>query len=768
MNTPKNQRRVGVMTWFTFENYGSVLQAFALCKVLYKFGVKAELINYRPRQALERVKRRTITELASRAISKIARHSPDAYSSKERSELFKSFVQTYLPISSPANSFPELQALACKYDAVVCGSDQIWSPSCFDENFFLPYVSDANRKIAYAPSFGVSSIGDDEILRRTKDLLGSIGWLSVRERQGARIIIDLIGSKPEVTLDPTFLLSKTDWDNALDERGGTKSGYLLCYFLGNSSKYEASVKKHSERLGLPVVTIPTFCHQANEEPSSAIGPLEFVRLFLNASYVCTDSFHGTAFSINFEIPFTAYKRFSDLDKKSQNSRIIDILSLMGLEDRLLHSNKGCPSRKCDFSEARSRLARMRNSSLSFLEEALSGAFGVSINRSITTKPLLITDRCCGCGSCAAVCPKGAISIVEDESGFLNYEVDNSQCVACGACISICPMRNVTAPRLEGALGLYSYKSADSVGLRSSSSGGIGADLAATSFAEGRRTFGCAYNRVSNCAEHMEAQAENINSLRGSKYLQSRSLSAISSISSDTTGYIAFFGTPCQVAGVDAILRRKTMRESAILVDLICHGVPTQNLWRRYLAERESCDHVGAHPDVSFRWKENGWSSQKMLRLEGAKGSYSGSEPKDDFYAFFDRSLCNSKSCYECPYRERSAADLRIGDYWGPKFTGDDDGVSMVVAMTDSGKALVEALECRGARVEPEVLSDYWSCQLPYNQGLPLGWEGVVSDLSKSDAPLSAVRKKWCAGYDQRDYLERVKRKLKTMFMRGLS
>ncbi|MFR7670483.1 MAG: Coenzyme F420 hydrogenase/dehydrogenase, beta subunit C-terminal domain [Collinsella sp.] len=221
-----------------------------------------------------------------------------------------------------------------------------------------------------------------------------------------------------------------------------------------------------------------------------------------------------------------------------------------------------------------------------------------------------------------------------------------------------------------------------------------------------------------------------------------------------------FGTPCQIAGLDSVLRRKGTRDEAVLVDLICHGVPSGLLWTRYLADRES-EEWGAS-DVYFRWNANGWSPLKMMMMTSPSKDYSAVESEDDFYAFFNPGLCCAKSCYECPYRERSAADVRMGDYWGGRFAGDQKGVSMAIVMTDTGAKIMQELVARGAKSEQFDLREYWDCQFPYNQGLPLIWDELIADLRAGVDPLSDLRRKYCAGFDQRKKIDAIKQTFKKL------
>lgn len=756
--------KIGVMTWFRYENYGTALQAVALQEVLRSMGCRPFLIDYRPRSKKDRFEPLTLAALIDKAAGKVKRMfqgQARPYSSDQRSALFSSFITKHCEITAPANSYPELKLLASELDGCVCGSDQVWSPNCFDENYYLPFVEGAKR-ISYAPSFGASSIADPEIARRVKLLVANFKALSVRETTGADIIEQLTGMRSQVVVDPTLLLDKAKWNQLASEGGESKRKYILCYFLGDPDRYEHSALECSKALGLPLVSIPTVFGQ-NHSAKYEVGPEEFLRLFMDASYVLTDSFHGTVFSVNFGIPFSVYKRFSDSDPRSQNSRITSFLKLTSLEERLVPADCLEFSSACDFTEANERLEKMRTSSILYLRDALEGLASRD-EASSMVGPVQICEQCCGCGACAAVCPRDAISIITDDKGFQAYTIDSSLCIGCGICQSVCPMSRVTARRVHDAKELRAYQSSDADGLRKSSSGALGADLASLLSESGYRVFGCVYERELDEAAIIEVASGSLDRIRGSKYLQARSAEAIAEASEPGAGKAVFFGTPCQVAGLDAVLRRRGAREGAVLVDLICHGVPTRLLWQRYLEERRR-DGMDEHPDVYFRWKANGWSPIKMMMMRDSKMEYFAVEPKDNFYALFSQGHCFAKSCYECPYRERSAADIRMGDYWGGRFAGDSNGVSMAIVMTDVGAALMERLAELGAWTESYDLQEYWDSQFPYNQGLPLVWNELIADLRSGAFDLSSIRKKYCAGLDQKKKIEGMKSTAKKMLGR---
>ncbi|MFR7749853.1 MAG: Coenzyme F420 hydrogenase/dehydrogenase, beta subunit C-terminal domain [Collinsella sp.] len=279
------------------------------------------------------------------------------------------------------------------------------------------------------------------------------------------------------------------------------------------------------------------------------------------------------------------------------------------------------------------------------------------------------------------------------------------------------MNAVKAKRVGDAKCLLSYQSHDGKGLTRSSSGGLGADLAGLFAERGYRVFGCIYDSEKDAALTTEVDSLALDKLRGSKYIQSRSAEALATASAPGAGKIVFFGTPCQIAGLDSVLRRKGTRDEAVLVDLICHGVPSGLLWTRYLADRES-EGVGEHPDVYFRWNANGWSPLKMMMMTSPSKDYSAVESEDDFYAFFNPGLCCAKSCYECPYRERSAADVRMGDYWGGRFAGDQKGVSMAIVMTDTGAKIMQELVAREPSPSSSISGNTGIANFPTTKASP--------------------------------------------------
>ena len=732
----EQKNKVALMTWFTYKNYGSALQAGALYNTVCKMGYQPEFIDYAPKGVIQDTSR---LDLIGRLFKKLKSHKIRNYSSKGLDALYDEYYGEKFVISQPCNSYAELYDLNDKYLAFICGSDQIWAPICYDSKYFLDFVKNVDKMIAYAPSIGCSKIDNPTVKTNMSRLISRFKNLSVREQKGAELISELTGQTAKVVLDPTLLMNSNEWDEYISEEKVQRiSGeYIVGYFLGEADKYMKYVKELSKKLGLPYYVIPVTEKQKGSGRAIPfeVGPKEFVSLIKNATHVCTDSFHGLAFSINYNVPFTVFKRFKDNDPKNQNSRIFNLLKITGLENRLADYKRKVDidvSKFCDFSKANKSIEIRRKDSKEYLKNALEQA-KTSVGSS--GDKYVITNTCCGCGACSSICKQGAITIKKDEEGFEKYCIDTEKCVRCGLCKTVCPMINISAPILSESKALYSVKSCSEQVLKKSSSGGTAYELALYLIENGYSICGCTYDRQNDCARHIwirPNEKERLSLLQGSKYVQSITKDALKEIDKESDeGKVAFFGTPCQCTAVDKLLRRKNKREESIVVDLICHGVPSAFLWKKYLQKIEKGNSVGQHPQVYFRCKDKGWRN-RFLKVEGKGKVYKKSEHADDFYAFFRRGLCYMEACFDCPYRQRSSADIRVGDYWGNKFEKDKQGVSMVISNTQNGDALIQQMQRENrCKVEKQQLIEYWKVQFPYNARKPLIREELIKEDRKS-------------------------------------
>ncbi len=371
--------RVAVMTWYSYRNYGTAMQAAAMSHIVSKLGHQPFFVSYDPVPA-QRVLANANRSLAQRVVAKAVQLlSPRPIMNKERDAAFERFIDANLEFAEAV--VPErLGELSERFGAFVCGSDQIWSPRCFDPHYYLDFVGDRAKKIAYAPSFGCDDLADEGVSERIAALLRGFGSIAVREESGADIVEALTGSRPRVVLDPTLLLDADAWSGLARPYPVGRDPYCLFYFLGSHKGNEKAARRIAEAAGLRVLEVPVFRHRQGRPGvlGPDVGPAEFISLVRGAELVCTDSFHGMVFSALFERPFVPFERFDPEDPASQNTRVYNFLSMAGLDGILLARSRlrdwrGFASPRIDYGDVGERIGTQRKASLRYLRSALENA-----------------------------------------------------------------------------------------------------------------------------------------------------------------------------------------------------------------------------------------------------------------------------------------------------------------------------------------------------------------------------------------------------------
>lgn len=363
-------KKVAIATWWNYHNYGSALQATAIYNVLKNLGFDADLINYIPSGKTYTVDAKTDDERNSHWLK-----YPRVVDG-EREERFEEYLGTRLTFTQKTQSDDQFDELNFQYDAFIAGSDQIWAPSVFDGRYFLDFVRDNRKKIAYAPSVGLPAIKNEFVRAKMGDLISQFSHISVREQQGAKTLKDDLGiDKVSVVPDPTLLLGYEEWRNIIPEQKISKDKYILCYFLGENKNAWNHVKSIEKQTGLKVKIVPVL--KKDEEYGDfikGVGPEEFFNLVDSAELVLTDSFHGAIFSIITSTPFYVFERFKTESEGSQNSRVYNLLTLTTLEDRLIQYNddtKDTYVLKVDFTESLKAIGREKMKALEYIDRAIS-------------------------------------------------------------------------------------------------------------------------------------------------------------------------------------------------------------------------------------------------------------------------------------------------------------------------------------------------------------------------------------------------------------
>ena len=740
--------KVGIMTWFSYDNYGSVLQVTALSSVINRRGDEASVINYIPDGKVNNIDEFSIVNKIKDKI--VVRIRDNSVVSRISGKQFNDFRRSNLLMSDPVVTQTDLENLANRYDCVVCGSDQIWSPFVFDKHYFLDFVTDSNKKIAYAPSIGTESIVDDAIKEKIEQLTKRFKYLSVREESGAELL-RTFGENPKVVVDPTLLFTADDWEAYTSEKGKGEE-YVLVYLLKNNKNHLRAAYTIAKQLKVKVKVIPVVKQdlRSKDVVGEGVGPSDFLALIKNAKYVCTDSYHGTIFSILFQKQFCTFERFSSSDKKNQNTRIYNVLSKLELSNRIYHEGKiEALYEEINFEKSHELLETFRTDSLSYLENALNNV-AMNEGKNVEVSHVLKNHTlCCGCGACSAKCPVNAIDIERNDEGFYSAYVDEKKCVHCGACNKVCPFQNDPAAEPLWTKKTYSYKDMNKNVLLSSSSGGIGARIAYVLHNRGYNVVGCAYDDESKSAKHYlvhsDTNEERLVAFSNSKYMQSNFADALKEVQSCSDPTV-IIGTPCQIAGARKLLNA---RDNIVYVDLICHGVPTAYLLESYLRYIEfKCGLEKDKISIRFRNKENGWH-KKYIKVSDGKREVIVSEDVDPYMQLFDYSLCYGKNCYECRWRDLSAADLRIGDYWGKRFSKDETGVNISICVTSKGEELFEGIAESGI-VSETTIDDYFASQQVKNIHEPVFRERLINELKDSCSDIEKISKYYATPYRKHD------------------
>lgn len=378
-------KKIAIITLHTSSNYGSCLQAYATEKVFSSLGWDSVIIDYWRHNNLPKIKSERILKSIKRgrfdsAISKFPqfrRFVLQIILNRQNciDAPFMRFRNNYLNLTERRyESYKDLESDCPEADVYCTGSDQVWNRiwnEGFEKAMYLDFVPKEKKCIAYAASIGRDSIDSVEVEEMCR-ALEKYDAISMRETSGVEIIESLGLKKPVQVIDPTLMLNRQEWENIATYALDVPNKFLLIYQLNKNNDLVKLAKKISGRFGLSIVNL---CHHPSfqiKEAKNIVLPevTDFISLFLKASFVVTDSFHGTAFSSNFAVPFYTMSpgRFS--------VRINDYLKLINLEDRYIKPTHeglyGLDADEICFSDVQKSLNREREKAVCFLRSALNG------------------------------------------------------------------------------------------------------------------------------------------------------------------------------------------------------------------------------------------------------------------------------------------------------------------------------------------------------------------------------------------------------------
>ncbi len=705
-------KKVGIVSCYFKDNYGSMLQAYATKKILDNNNIPNETINIDNNFDFKKGKRKYyLSQLKNFKFIKskfgMFKLKIDKKLNKKlnkniniRNKKYKEFREEF-NFSRAVHKYEDLTALAKeKYSDVIVGSDQLWLPvNVVADYYTLNWVPDDINKISYSTSFGVSKI-PKKYQEQYSYFLKRINHLSVREDTGVKIIKEIANIDSKLVCDPTLLLTKEEWEEIATKDTIINEKYILCYFLGNNIEHRKFAERLKKKTGYKIVSLN---HADEYVPYSDkfadfipydIGPKEWINLIKNAEYVCTDSFHGTVFSILFNKLFFSFRRYSNNSVTSTNSRIDSLLKVARISNKMILTGKenvdDVLKYKINYDEVCNNINKFREKSLVWLLNSL-------VCKKDETKKINITSKedCSGCTACANICPKNAISMVVDEEGFKYPTIDENKCINCGLCKKVCPILNKQNFN-DFNQKAYIFQNKKENIRKDSTSGGFFSSIGEYVIKKNGVVYGASYDK-NFVVRHTKAEKlEDLKKFRKSKYVQSDLSEVFKEIKCflQNKRLVCFSGTPCQVAGLSLYLGRKY--DNLILVDIMCHSVPSPlffEKYKKYILNKMKATKI---IDINFRDKSKYGYKYSMMTIKTDNGIYSEGIDTDPYLRAFFGDYSVRPSCYNCKFKtKKRVSDITIWDCFNineiDKQFDDDKGTTRLLIQSQKGLEILNKL-----------------------------------------------------------------------------
>lgn len=365
--------RAAIVTWTSYRNFGTCLQAYALQRIVSGFGYRTCILD--DSSIIAGFSKKRFSPLRWLGSRQWICPSRAGFIRRQQSSVaeYDAFRKNHLEMDSKWHLAADRPS---GYDIYIAGSDQIWSPNVpFSDYYYLAFAD--GRKVSYAPSFGTSDIPDVH-LKKIAPMISDFDSLSVREPVAASRIEESLGLKAHVVADPTLLMDSSGWDSLLAEDGMDTEydgdGYALCYLLSYNAQYVSYVRRYCSRKGLrlKVMAVNEKMTGIGDEDVYA-GPTGFIDAIRKAEVVFTDSFHGSIFSVLYRKNLLIFKRFASDSRINQNSRVEFLVRRLGLTGRLVDAsglNDEWDSVAMDYDRVNEEVESFRAESLDYIKSML--------------------------------------------------------------------------------------------------------------------------------------------------------------------------------------------------------------------------------------------------------------------------------------------------------------------------------------------------------------------------------------------------------------
>ncbi len=356
--------RIGIVTQPLHNNYGGILQNYALQQILRRLGHTPVTIDYIALRPLWKFVLSTCKTIVLYFVPK--RRRPFASYRNKQTPQMQTFTDKHIVRTYPVKKYTAKLLEAYHIDSLVVGSDQVWRP-CYNrylEDMFLAFARKCKiKKIAYSASFGVNAMEFSKSqLKRCVPLLQQFDKVSVREGSGVDLCQNYFQIHAEHTLDPTLLLSNEDYEQVCATVPKHNGKFIACYILDMVEDQRSHISRMAQNLHLETIYFAT-------DKNVSLSVEEWLAMFRDAAYVVTDSFHGTVFSIIFRKPF-----ISIVNKVRGADRFTSLLKTFGLETRSISSMEELTeelySNSIDWHMVDTALSNAKKKSMDYLEKVL--------------------------------------------------------------------------------------------------------------------------------------------------------------------------------------------------------------------------------------------------------------------------------------------------------------------------------------------------------------------------------------------------------------
>ena len=692
---------IGILTFScNCNNFGAAMQALALRRKLISMGYN-------------------VWHIATRETPHIPRNVKEAasivFNNKHLNYMMKSDIKG-------------LESL----DAVVCGSDQIWSAafsSKLNPHYFglFPPLENKNiTRISYAASLGATDLSDEELQRDYKNMLKDFSSIAIREEKHKAQLEEISGKPVSVVLDPTFLLDRYAYSDLLTEYNPYGQDYIYAHLhkhVGRDKMLVELTKKLSGLLGLPIVHNIRDTVFPNELGTTRnMGQDGVANAIYHSKYVMTQSFHGMAFALIFEKPFLILGHGNALD-----ARVEGLLKKLDLHERFIdRDSKKFPVpvalKHVDYSDVYQKLEKLKAASSNYLFEALKNVKSKKEPEDYFTTG--VEFYCYGCGACKDRCPVNAIELEQNKEEFW-FPVIKDNCINCGLCSKVCP-HNVKPKLPDYDPKAYLTFSKDEEIYRNSSSGGMFMTFAKEILKRGGYIVGVKTVDVIRAVYDITETKEGARKFCYSKYVEpehndiyKKTLSAL-----ETGRPVLFTATPCKIAGLRTFLGKDY--DNLYTAEILCKGYPSSLALKKYKNFKEK---GRGSKLVYFQFRSNlapVKSAAIEMRFEDGREEIS-LKRKHSYMRAFSKNWALRKSCYYCEFKKNNyMSDITFGDAWGLEHLYEKEmpqGLSCLKVNTPKGIRLFEMFK-EGIFYKEVTVEEMFKS----NVKAPVAWKALRSEF----------------------------------------